>query len=430
MRASDLLNQLLSECGVTARDNVVNWVCEALGIIGELSFPWNKKKTNFLTHAEYTFLGTSGIATFGWVEGNNFITCTDDLYPGFGVDKSGRKVMLGDEVYRIIEIGLTDIKLIYVDRVIRGSATLQTPKFFKDEYAIRTAMLHTIEVDRCKLPNVRENRLDDVYYYNHHRFSASPYYYVDENSIVLQPPIYAPVVNSTAAGSFSDGTYYYFFTRYDSESGLESEPGPILKYVSQSANSPVVTYNNPSPAGKGELGYSYRFRLYRSQKNPKITNPPMFLVADQIDVGQVISYVDTNTTDPMRGKTQYDWSKQTVVRLVSPPDSTRRTLIIKHNEGYGKRLWEDENINLGTNNAVIEILRMHIKACSQLQSNDVVGYRTQVITFRNQLAYLLGSTQPAAHGDYNESNYKPIAPGFESEETDWVDFLPNYNMDS
>ena len=427
MRASVLIDQIMSDIGVTARDNVRQWIAEALTVIGELSFPWNQTDTNVLTLASVQFLGTGGTDTFSWDEGNSYIECTSPV-TAFQDSRTGRRVMLGDEVYKIIDIGLTDPNRIYVDRPIRGSATEQTPTFTRDEYAYRTAAIQSVNLDRFKVPQVTDHTLVKKYWINNHLSTGTSYLYSVDDNAKLPAPEYPPIVTGNTGTAFQDGKYYYFFTRYDEESGLESDPGPVLEYNASGVNFPIVKYDNP--AGNVSENTTYKLRLYRSQRNPKDRNCPMFLIDTRTSRTDV-SITDENATYPMRNKTQYDWSKQTVIRMYPPPDTTRRSLVVRHNAGYGKRLWDDENINLGTDNAVIEQIRLHCKMCATIQSSDVASMQAAIAILRRQIQYLVTKTRSAGESDMNNDNYNRFRPGFQDEvgNGDWVRYMPNYNMD-
>ena len=407
MKASDLINTIMSDIGTSAVDNVSQWIIEALSIIFMTEFPWNRKETRFLTLASEQMLGTSGTATFQWTEGDSFILCSETVSQY--VDFTGRKVMLGDESYTIIDVGLTSAQRIYVDREIVGSATDQQPYFYRDMYSVKSAVIHTVEIDKFKIVCLNEDSIDRSFvtnrYWDTSDWVAS---YVDENNFRIAAPAYPPVIESTTGTAFDDGDYYYAYTRYDVESGHESPLGPLLKYTSSGGNFPVVKYGN---TGNLSEYSTYRMRLWRSQKNPVSAVMPMFLIdTSAVSSSNPISFTDNNT-GTLRNKQQYYNGKRTCIRLNPPPSTTRKSLLIKHNDDYGYRLWEDEDIDVGNNNIVLELVRLYCRAMSLIAKNDTAGTRSAVAHFRQQINYHVSQSRSAGSSDRNNLNHNPMYPG-------------------
>jgi hypothetical protein len=74
----------------------------------------------------------------------------------------------------------------------------------------------------------------------------------------IEAPPAAPVSGGTAAGSLAAGTYSYYYTYYDSETGYESMPSPILD-VHVSSGGVCITVTGITDYGDG-----YSKRLYRA----------------------------------------------------------------------------------------------------------------------------------------------------------------------
>ena len=417
---NDLVNYFSSSLGESGqKDLFFYWLEEAIGVIREQAWPWNWQRSALLTRAQNA---EASPALFTWTEGNSYLVCSAPLAT-LNYLHTGRKVMIGDEVYRIIDVGHTNTSRIYVDRPIKGSdAVGASLTFFRDEYSFPTSKIRTVEIDGYKVPRYSEAYFKQRFYTTYlltRSTPSTPLGYVAEDWHRLEPPAYSPVVNSAVIGTWETaGTKVeYFFTRYDPESGVESPPGPKLIFTSV-ASQPNVTYNNP--AGNIAEGSSYPLRLYRSLPNPSRDRCPMFLVQERTPAAA--TFADTMVgSRVLHSKPRFYDGPRAVAHLVYAPDAERRTLTCEHVHNWAYRTYEEEYVEMGTNNQVTELLRLYLTGVINLAGRAPDEYRKQIIAFRQQMNYLATEARNSGETDVGPENYIHDVAG---ESEDWVDELP------
>jgi hypothetical protein len=420
IRVADLIAQMATGLGASSgNDLFFYWLEEQYRFIREKAWAWNWSKKYHLTHAAQD---EGDVITFDYNEGNDFILASAPLALNYFM--TGRKVQLGDEWYRILDYGLTNASRVYVDRAILGSATGVQPTFHRDEYWFPGNKLRYVEMDGKKLVRLPEHHLQRKYWGRVHPSSAStPQSYIDDDSRKLPPPGYAPTVASAGAGTLPVGEYIYFYTRYDVESGLESAPGPSTTFTNIAGTANRVVYGNP--AGDKSEYSSYGLRLYRSLVSPTRNRAPMWLVEQRAPTAPGAPFDDATTAAALVTKTRFYDGASAVVRLWPPPDSDRHTLMIDHVNCWGGRMYEEEYLELGRNDEILETLRIFLKGVLDIKNGDANAYKIASATHRAQVSYLLTQSREAGEGDAGpDSHFPPVAGPEPMLQGDWVDMLP------
>ena len=390
------------------------WLEEAVSVIRERPWNWNWSTKDLLTLAPVIETGR----TFSWAQGDKFIICSAPMVV-VTATHTGRKVKLGDEFYRIIDVGLTNTSRIYVDRPIKGTGANQTLSFVRDEIALPTTSIRTVEIDSGKIPRFGEEykTMNFNWRYLFQMDTGTPVAYMDSDSTKIPEPAFPPKVSGVTANAWETNgkDVYYFFTRMDVESGLESAPGPILKYTSTGFE-PTIIYDNP--AGNFSESTSYQMVLYRSELAPTRKRFPAFSVYTRTATAQILTDTKKGT---LYGQPRYYEGQWSVIRLLFPPDSTVRTVHIEHLDNWNYRILERENINVGNDGQVIELTRIYLTGLINLSNRSTPEYHKALMIFRSQMAYLVTKARDSGFDDKGPANHHHDVPGFEY--GDWVDGL-------
>lgn len=418
MRASELVDFFTSSLGASGQeDNFYFWIEEALNVIREQRWPWNWRKQGFLTKTG----SNQALALYSWTEGDEFVVCNAAV--STPTTMTGRRVLLGDEWYTCEDFGLRTLNRIYVDRPILGSATDQQLKFYRSDLALKTTAIRDVKVNARKLPRYSKQYFTSDYFGTTLEIDVStPMGYVDNDARRLDPPAYAPVCVDSAVvlPAFPAGDYYYFYTRYDAESGLESPPGPVTRFTSAGGKKVEVKYGNPFVPDQGERT-SYGLRLYRSTVDPTRSRAPMFLIDERTAAVPGTPFRDTHLT--VRGLPPLWEGNFVTLEFIPPPDDTRLSVVVEMLDTWGFRLWEEEQVALGADNQVIELLRIFLAGVLSMSSRNPAEYRQAVIHFRSQMAWLASESRASGETDYGPENRIKDYPG-ENTNSDWVDALP------
>lgn len=376
--------------------------------IREKDWVWNWTRTSRLTFAPED----EPAGLFSWVEGTNYMTLTVPLTLGYRM--TGRKVKLGDEWYKIINYGLGTVNRVTLDREVAGSAIGIVPTavpFVRDEYVFPTGLIRTVEVAGSKIGMYSEYKIRrgffDVTQMNPE--PGTPFSYIASDSARLAPPAFAPTVTDSGSGAFTAGVYYYFYTRYDPESRLESPPGPATTYVAMPGGfAPNVVYANPVTSDQLE-GTSHSLRLWRSDVDPGRLRPGMYLLTTRDASVPGTPFKDTNRT--VRGLDRLHDGLSTSIQLWPPPDDTRRTLRVEHVYNWHGRPDDDDQIDMGRDDAVAELLRLYFVGVVGLQRNDATQQRQASMQLRAQVNYLLTASRESSKADAGAGTHIQYTPG-------------------
>lgn len=394
-----------------SQDMVYLWLEELVATLLEQPWPWNWKQWKGQVLPSVAEVTTT---TFTWVAGNTFVTSNVAL-SALTYTRTGRKVLISDEWYMAVDVGFTSTTRIYLDRPLVTTVTTGTAlTFYRDEYALPTSRIRDVQTtESLKLIRYSEDWETGQYLgFRTEKLqpSSPPSGYIDRNGLTITPPRYPPKVVVGVGAGPNIGTYNYFYTRYDAESGLESQPGPVLKWTQASAVPLTVTYDNPTVADRSE-DTSYPLRLYRSRINPPRDRVPMFRLAERSPFAQAPAYVDSlvdNNLLTVRHLPYWDgpWA---VVQLLPVPD-TRESMWAWHLKNWTGRLDDLEYLPFGQDNMMADQLRLYLGGALMRMASNPKEHRDAIIAFKAQLAYLVTRSRPAGDDDVGPENYNPITP--------------------
>lgn len=394
-RVVNLLATVQSEAGLTGQDDLARlWLQEALTQIMAKPWSWLRRVEARLTYEPVSEPTTT---TYTWTQGNNYVESSAALtLPASSI--TGRWVSIDGYWYRVVDYGFKSATRIYFDSPIYGSnAAAAIGPFYRFDYGFRAKLITSVFMSKGKMPRLDPREVSTWISQDINRATNGPAYYDDNGPQRPPAPKYAPVV-ATVPGAIGAGTYHYYFTRVDKESGIESRPGPVLKYQSAGGVQHNVTYGF---TGNVSEDTSFYLRLYRSKKNPNTSFAPMFFVAERPPTATTIN--DNNVTLETDQHYQDDW---VAVNLRFGQTQDVRRLTVTFYEIYGFRADDDENISLGKNNEVLELIRLYFSMMRQVTNGDPQLIRGAKITFTQQMEYLLSKDKNAADGD-SPSKYVP-----------------------
>ena len=192
-----------------------------------------------------------------------------------------------------------------------------------------------------------------------------------------------------------------------------------MEYTATTA-SPTFNY------GTTNLGeYTYPLRLWRSNVNPDRTRASMWAVngpaasdrigtvgldgsrdamwvkgaaGDKSPTDNTARVQDTLSDSTLMSREQYYEGSWTTVDLLPCPDDVYSFEVYRLNN-WSTRPHKDMYVDLGRNNQVLELLRFGTHQFTELQNRDSGAFRTAVVQFRQQLAYLLRQDRSAAQED-------------------------------
>lgn len=418
IRVKDLVSKLMDTMPTSSQtDRLFEAIDEEYSFFREKPWVWNWKWTQTITKAQ-----VSEVPTFDWTEGNDYVVASAALTYNYLL--TGRLVKLGSEWYRVIDYGVANAARIYVDRPILGSGEDQTLSFCRDDLAIRTSLIRGLKMDERTLRRKHEEdllaRMPEFYSYTPAE-AGTPVLWLDEiKSREIPAPGYAPTVTTSGVGALAAGDYEYFFTRYDTESGQESAPGPSTIYQNTSGFNATVIYGNPS--GDVSESTSYQFRLYRSRVNSKDKRArrPMWLVNSRPPSAS--TFVDSTSDVVLVTLPRYYNGSTSLIRLYPPPDTTRHSLQINHVNCWEGRPHDDEYLEEGRNQEFSSLMLIYLRSILDFGENTDL-YLTSQMSHRRHIDYLLTKSTKAGDAALTEGNYVEALAGPERD-GNWVDRAP------
>lgn len=417
---ADFCSVQVSASGMS--DLYYQWIEDAYSIVRDQDWPWNWTKTGGMTFKAETQTG----ATYTWVEGGTSLISSVPVTLTWMF--TGRKVKIGEEWYRLVDVGFADANKLEVDRPILSSeATGVALIFHRDEQCYPTTKIRDVKLNGRKLRGVPEYFFQAHYHDLLREVDSGmrPYAYIPNDSAKLASPAFAPVVTNSAVAlaGFPAGTYYYFYTRFDVESGLESLPGPVATYVAAADLKPRIRYGNPVTADAAEER-SYGFRLYRSDVNPSRSRTPMFLLTQRGPAVPGAPFDDANKS--VYGLKRKWEGPQATIELFPKPDVERCTVVVDHLDNWYFRPFDSDYLTLGDNNQVIELLQLHILGRVQLVGKSPQEHRAAIAAFRSQMAWLQTQARQSGNADAGRLGthvYETPGPS-RSDTGSWIDTLP------
>ena len=393
LTVEELVEIMLSNVGQRGSEDLkLHWFETTYSLIREQPWPWNWKETRFNTLAPITT-----VETYTWALGSKILQASGPLT--ITEDQTGRAIELDERRYFVTYVDVA-ANQVHVDAPLPyAEATGVTLTFHRIEYAIRTNSIFNVDVDGSKVASSTKN------YWRKFRgrrwigySGGQPYEYEVVEHHSIPAPLYRPNISGVpAAGNIAIGKYLYFWTVKDTESGLESPPGPIYEYeVTGAAATISLQYNNPS--GNIHESSTRKLRLWRSLVGAVGKRFPAYLVGEKA-AGDVADFVSDNFSDTMLIKNErYYNGHQLIVHFPRWPDATY-SVDVTHVDCYGGRPGLDDMIYTGRNNIVTELLPVGASTFVELSNRDVAGNHAAIRKFRTHLAYLVRNTHDGNDAD-------------------------------
>ena len=411
MKTQEIVDLMMANLGQNMSEDIMyQWFEELYRMIREEKWAWNWNWDGRITLAPV--IDTAN--TYTWTAGDNFITsnAASPVSTVFPYQYTGRKLYLDERLYTAIELGGTMNTRIYFDKPLHTTqaTAFSNLKLCRQDFSYTTSSIKTVEVDALKKPStLDEDYIRDFLVTRSWTDAGTPIVYKCDDSDRLPTPGYAPEVQATGAGAYTAGSYQYFWTFFDKESGLHSKPGPTYWHTGVLNTRPTMRYGAANTSA-GEAS-SYALLLWRSKVDETRTRAPMFLVGEKnpIDATNYVADIYGTSADLVRRDQYYD-GPWTTIEFNPCPDSIY-SLDVLHLNNWGYRPHSDLYVDLGRNNCVMELLRFGLHQLVELQNRDTNSFRAAVIQFRQQMAYLIKQSRNASaedpgigrHRDYRAS---------------------------
>ena len=420
--ASQLVNALVNEAGISnAQDFAWEWLSGALTKIMSRRWVWAVRERGLLTIAPIT-----ETLSCTWTAGDSYVLFA--AAPDLTYLHTGRVVRIGEEGYTLTDVAKLDALRYYVDRpiAVSGSGILTS---YRTDFGVKTSAIKSVTLDRSKLEPLDPDAAAGSYYWQSHpetdRSSSRPARYTAHSDVQIPPPLYPPDVTDSGGGAGTIGQVRYAYARRDPESGVESRLGPYSDFTNTTGNAPQIVYGNPS--GDITDRTSYQLVLYRSKVTESVQRgvlPTAAMWAVQVrDPGLAgLAFVDTinnrnlivENTNSGRGRLwQGQWTR---VVLVSPPDRVY-SLRVRYQDDWGHGLDAADQIPLGRDDVVRDLLRLYFSANASMTTRDPEAHWKSLIYFNKQLEFYCVQQDEADRADRNRgqerlsSEEKAAIPG-------------------
>ena len=394
LKASYLVELMLAGVGQRgAEDLKWHWFETVYSMIREQPWPWNWNKLKTVT-----FAPTTSVETYTWVAGNNFLQ--GSAPPTFNYRATGRKILIDNIPYTITMVDIVANRL-FLDAPVHTTLAVGAAQIlYRADLSIKTSSIFNVQLDGYKVYSTSRRYWRRAGGDRNISLGGSrpTEYELDESSIIPSPNFYPHENGAPGVGNIPPGTYEYFWTAYDSESGNESKPGPTLRITySGGSKTQSIGYNNP-PSYNLKEAETYELRLYRSKISPSGSRSAAWLVGSKIPYDNT-SFVQDNLTDLiLQNNERYYDGARTSIKWSLWPDALY-SVIVEHMNNYSGRPDPDDIIPLGRNNIVTEMLPMGASMFVELANRGVNEQHAAIVKFRQQLAYLVRKTDNANDAD-------------------------------
>lgn len=363
---------------------------------------------------------------FVWYAGQDYITGPGPI-SDWDYTMTGRRLKLNERWYRVIDIGVRQADRVYLDTCLDEDGECETDTLYlvRSDVCVRTTKIDLVRSDVvAKIP-----RLSPQWWNSDFRCTdleqisegAYPFYYMDQLDSIINPPVFEPLVTAGGAGTFELGKYRYGYTRVDLESGHESAMGPVVEFDATTTDFPEIVYDNPDLPDQAEPGTSYAMRLYRSDRNPKRDECPMYLIQERSPIG-TSPFSDEVVGKAIRSRPRYWNGPQTRLDLVPYPDDTTRRLSVHHVHDFGFPLSDTDDVRLGSRSEVRELLKLYMDIENSRSARDAGTSQAGQALFNRHINFLLTRDRQPGNDDAGPENYQRIVPGYQ-EEDDWTRHL-------
>ena len=406
MTVGNLVEIMLAGIGQRGFEDLKYHLFETIySVIREQPWPWNWNDTRISTLAPVI-----SVETYTWNQLDFFAQASG--LPSIDFLSTGRMVEIDNRPYRVVKVDSL-LNQIWFDAPLHiAQVTPLLLTFYRGDLALPTNSTFNVDCNGYKVQSTTKHLWRQSGGNRNTVYAGSyPTEYEVADHRKIDPPIYPPMLDGgPAAGNIVDGTYVYFFTYYDTESRLESAPGPTFTHTyTGGPNRQDLKYNNP--LGNLAEVNSYQLRLWRSRIGAAGERFPANLVGVKSPL-DILSVVTDNNDDPrLIGLERYYDGHQTVINWHLWPDAIY-SVDVHHINCYAGRPHPDDTVGIGRNNIVTELLPMGASMFAELANHDVAGQHSAIRKFRTHLAYLIRNTEDTNRDD----------PGIE--DLDFIDGIP------
>lgn len=399
----------------SSRDQILFYLGIGLEELFRHDWPWTLREEQ-----QFVLPTVTETQTFTWVAGDDYITAAGAMV-NVNWTHTGRYVRLGSTWYRVMDVSHRSSLRIYLNKRLLESQTDPTLlTFYRADMVVRSNQVVSVSTDQQPLTrwakeSIRRNSwaggLPDQL------AAGSPDYWSDDQNHFLVKPAYPPTSPGTVAGALPAGIYHYFYTRYDYETGYESEPGPTLVLNHPGGSLPQIRYGNTLDRAEDNQG-SWGLRLYRSDVNPRSSYVPMMLIQSREPGVPVTTFADDRVS-PLYSYVEYWRGKQSVITLWPIPDGSRQITVNRH-EAWGWVPRDMHVLDLGEGQVLMGLLTQYIASRMSMAKRDPAGEQAAMALFNRQLNYELTRTRdpggPAMDVDTTPAYYPGKGLGMETSE--------------
>ena len=394
MKVSWLVELMLAGVGQRGSGDLkYHWFETIYGLIREQPWPWNWNVIRGRTYAPVT-----SVETYTWTAGTDYIQAS--ALPTFDWLSTGRMVVIDNLPYTLLRVDVV-LNRLWLDAPVVTTQTAPTLlTFYRGDFTLRTSTIESVEVDGTRVRSSTQDfwrRAGGQQHIGYEGSVPTEYEVAEEKDIPA--PLYPPYVNGAAgAGNIGAGTYIYFWTIEDAESGRISRPGPTIAVTHAASVSQSIGYNRPSPDLNTLEGYSYQMVLWRSKVGATGERFPAWRVGNKIPYDAANFVVDNQSDQMIIQQGRYYDGPQVDIKWHLWPDAIY-SVYARHVANYGGRPDPDDMVSLGKNNIVTDMLPLGASTFIELGNRGVQEQHTAIVKFRQQMAYLLRASAKANTAD-------------------------------
>lgn len=392
----------------SSEDDYRLWLVRAIHATLDEPRPFSGRESRFVFKADLV------VEDCTWNRGDRFFTvsgATTTLQ-----SSTRRSVIIGDRVYKIIDPGVTAAGIWVVDSQIVAES-ITTPvdlTVYVPFYCIKTSFVFNVAagenpklfgIDRRADADYDINRLFASYGWpTTTSESVSPTRYI-ATPAYLDGPKRPPKFTSTGAGTMAQGRYYVAFSKICSETGIESPLGPIGVYNNTDGYAVRIEYDSITGYVEGE---TTMLGVYVSRVDPKERTPPMFRYAVVGPTSASYTFQQPSvTSEPTIGLDIHYSGAWTAIALFDRPEWMCQC-DVQHTISYGMVIADDEMIDIGNEDDVLDCLKLHVACSAAEQAGDsarqAAKLRGMFTARKNMLA--TGQAHPSVNDRmYSESGY-------------------------
>lgn len=377
----------------TGADVVRSTMLEAITSVKALPWPWNTKTvTGRIPDAV-----TEALATFQTTRGSPYLFTTSGSATA-GFNMAGRYVRIGRRWYRVLAAGYPTAARYELDRPVEETLTGLQPTFYRGDVLIRTTQVHSFFYDGYGVPGLMVDSFEHAGILDSDPgIGVTPRYHTAtfDSDYAIPAPKYAPTYATTIGTGPPVGKYIFYWTRYCTETGRESAPGPRLA-IDWASPGVALTVNYGGPGSVSDET-SYVLRLYRTAVNPPSIRPPTYFQGQKSpDSSAPLTVSATTGTGIKRND-----GRQAVINL-RPFLSTGKNWSARVTDSFDT-LADDETI-INVEPEAMEFFKLFGTIIAQYQKGSTFDAAAALARFNRHLEYTLKKSKGAASTAFGAPN--------------------------